>query len=149
MPFCLIVAEFVSLNKDSEAGVYSWVKSSLGGRWAFISAYTYWFVNLFFFTSLLPRIIAYASYAFLGFEYIFTPITTAILSTILFAVATHISNNGAKLLGPITSLTSSLMLLLTLSYILLSGGALIGGIEPADPITIEAMTQALTGHSLG
>ena len=84
VPFCLIVAEFVSLNKDSEAGVYSWVKSSLGGRWAFISAYTYWFVNLFFFTSLLPRIIAYASYAFLGFEYIFTPMTTAILSTILF-----------------------------------------------------------------
>ncbi|MCZ8485862.1 hypothetical protein O9993_10155 [Vibrio lentus] len=24
---------------------------ALGGRWAFISAYTYWFVNLFFFTS--------------------------------------------------------------------------------------------------
>ncbi|MEZ9268760.1 amino acid permease, partial [Vibrio splendidus] len=31
VPFCLIVAEFVSLNKNSEAGVYSWVKSSLGG----------------------------------------------------------------------------------------------------------------------
>lgn len=40
IPFCLIIAEFVSLNKDSEAGVYAWVKSSLGGRWAFISAYT-------------------------------------------------------------------------------------------------------------
>ncbi|EIY2762138.1 amino acid permease [Escherichia coli] len=66
IPFCLIIAEFVSLNKNSEAGVYAWVKSSLGGRWAFITAYTYWFVNLFFFTSLLPRVIAYASYAFLG-----------------------------------------------------------------------------------
>lgn len=64
IPFCLIIAEFVSLNKNSEAGVYAWVKSSLGGRWAFITAYTYWFVNLFFFTSLLPRVIAYASYAF-------------------------------------------------------------------------------------
>lgn len=64
IPFCLIIAEFVSLNKTSEAGVYAWVKSSLGGRWAFITAYTYWFVNLFFFTSLLPRVIAYASYAF-------------------------------------------------------------------------------------
>lgn len=72
IPFCLIIAEFVSLNKNSEAGVYAWVKSSLGGRWAFITAYTYWFVNLFFFTSLLPRVIAYASYAFLGYEYIMT-----------------------------------------------------------------------------
>ena len=48
IPFCLIIAEFVSLNRNSEAGVYAWVKSALGGRWAFITAYTYWFVNLFF-----------------------------------------------------------------------------------------------------
>lgn len=85
IPFCLIIAEFVSLNKNSEAGVYAWVKSSLGGRWAFISAYTYWFVNLFFFTSLLPRVIAYASYAFLGYEYILTPFATTALSMLLFA----------------------------------------------------------------
>lgn len=26
IPFCLIIAEFVSLNKNSEAGVYAWVK---------------------------------------------------------------------------------------------------------------------------
>lgn len=88
IPFCLIIAEFVSLNKNSEAGVYAWVKSSLGGRWAFITAYTYWFVNLFFFTSLLPRVIAYASYAFLGYEYILTPFATTVLSMVLFAFST-------------------------------------------------------------
>ncbi|PSV48152.1 amino acid permease [Photobacterium indicum] len=149
IPFCLIIAEFVALNKDSEAGVYSWVKSSLGGRWAFISAYTYWFVNLFFFTSLLPRVIAYASYAFLGYEYVFTPMTTAVLSTLLFAVATYVSTNGAKMLGPITSVTSSLMLLLTMSYIFLAGAAVVGGIQPADPITIEAMTPSFNWAFLG
>ncbi|WP_374114327.1 amino acid permease [Escherichia coli] len=37
IPFCLIIAEFVSLNKNSEAGVYAWVKSSLGGRWALMN----------------------------------------------------------------------------------------------------------------
>ena len=36
-------------------------------------------------------------------------------------------------------MTSSLMLLLTLSYILLAGAALVGGVQPADPITVEAM----------
>jgi amino acid transporter len=91
------------------------VKSSLGGRWAFITAYTYWFVNLFFFTSLLPRVIAYASYAFLGYEYILTPFATTVLSMALFAFSTWVSTNGAKMLGPITSVTSTLMLLLTLS----------------------------------
>lgn len=149
IPFCLIIAEFVSLNKDSEAGVYAWVKSSLGGRWAFISAYTYWFVNLFFFTSLLPRVIAYASYAFLGYEYILTPFATTALSMILFAFATYVSTNGAKMLGPITSVTSSLMLLLTISYILLSGAALVGGVQPADPITVEAMIPDFSWAFLG
>ncbi|HIF9086176.1 TPA: amino acid permease [Photobacterium damselae] len=149
IPFCLIIAEFVSLNKDSEAGVYAWVKSSLGGRWAFISAYTYWFVNLFFFTSLLPRVIAYASYAFLGYEYILTPFTTTALSMILFAFATYVSTNGAKMLGPITSVTSSLMLLLTMSYILLSGAALLGGVQPADPITVDAMIPEFNWAFLG
>ncbi|HIF9127751.1 TPA: amino acid permease [Photobacterium damselae] len=149
IPFCLIIAEFVSLNKDSEAGVYAWVKSSLGGRWAFISAYTYWFVNLFFFTSLLPRVIAYASYAFLGYEYILTPFTTTALSMILFAFATYVSTNGAKMLGPITSVTSSLMLLLTMSYILLSGAALLGGVQPADPITVDAMIPEFSWAFLG
>ncbi|MGR5152223.1 amino acid permease [Photobacterium swingsii] len=149
IPFCLIIAEFVSLNKDSEAGVYAWVKSSLGGRWAFISAYTYWFVNLFFFTSLLPRVIAYASYAFLGYEYILTPFATTALSMVLFAFATYVSTNGAKLLGPITSVTSSLMLLLTMSYILLSGAALLGGVQPADPITVEAMVPEFSWAFLG
>lgn len=149
IPFCLIIAEFVSLNKDSEAGVYAWVKSSLGGRWAFISAYTYWFVNLFFFTSLLPRVIAYASYAFLGYEYILTPLTTTALSMILFAFATYVSTNGAKMLGPITSVTSSLMLLLTMSYILLTGAALVGGVQPADPITVEAMVPDFSWAFLG
>ena len=76
----------MSPEQNSEAGVYAWVKSSLGGRWAFISAYTYWFVNLFFFTSLLPRVIAYASYAFLGYEYILTPVATTAWSMVLFAL---------------------------------------------------------------
>ena len=149
IPFCLIIAEFVSLNKNSEAGVYAWVKSSLGGRWAFITAYTYWFVNLFFFTSLLPRVIAYASYAFLGYEYILTPFATTVLSMALFAFSTWISTNGAKMLGPITSVTSSLMLLLTLSYILLAGTALVGGVQPADPITVEAMIPNFNWAFLG
>lgn len=149
IPFCLIIAEFVSLNKNSEAGVYAWVKSSLGGRWGFLAAYTYWFVNLFWFTSLLPKVIAYASYAFLGYEYAFTPMTTVVLSTMLFAIATYVSTNGAKMLGPITSVTSSLMLILTMSYIVLAGGALVGGIEPATPITVEAMTPNFSWAFLG
>lgn len=31
IPFCLIIAEFVSLNRNSEAGVYAWVKARSAG----------------------------------------------------------------------------------------------------------------------
>lgn len=149
IPFCLIVAEFVALNKNSESGVHAWLKSTLGGRWAFLGAYTYWFVNLFWFTSLLPNVIAFASYAFLGYEVVFSPIVTTILCTLLFAIATYVSTTGAKLLGSITSVTSTLVLLLTGSYILLAGGALIGGTVPANPISVEAMTPSFSWAFLG
>ena len=54
VPYTLVTAEFVGLNKDSESGVYAWVKTSMGGRWAFLTAFSYWFVNLFYFASVLP-----------------------------------------------------------------------------------------------
>ncbi len=59
--------------------------------------------------------IAYASYAFLGYEYILTPFATTVLSMALFAFSTGSPPTARKMLGPITSVTSSLMLLLTLS----------------------------------
>ncbi|MFP1453381.1 amino acid permease [Escherichia coli] len=51
--------------------------------------------------------------------------------------------------GPITSVTSTLMLLLTLSYILLAGTALVGGVQPADPITVDAMIPNFNWAFLG
>ena len=39
VPFTLVIAEFVALNKDSESGVYAWVNTSMGGRWAFLTAF--------------------------------------------------------------------------------------------------------------
>ncbi len=78
-----------------------------------------------------------------------TPVATTIISMVLFAFSTWVSTNGAKMLGPITSVTSTLMLLLTLSYILLAGTALVGGVQPADPITVDAMIPNFNWAFLG
>ncbi len=78
-----------------------------------------------------------------------TPVATTIISMVLFAFSTRVSTNGAKMLGPITSVTSTLMLLLTLSYILLAGTALVGGVQPADPITVDAMIPNFNWAFLG
>ena len=39
IPFTLVIAEFVAMNRNSESGVYQWVKTSMGGRWAFLTAF--------------------------------------------------------------------------------------------------------------
>lgn len=148
-PFVFIIAEFVSLNKDSESGVYQWVKSSLGPKWAFIAAYTYWFVNLFYFTSLLPSILVYASYTFFGYEYVFSPATVSILSIIIFTISTWVSTKGASWIGHITSFGSSLMLFTSLAFIVLCGGALLGGVEPATPITLASVTPTFSWKFMG
>lgn len=102
-----------------------------------------------FFYLAFARVIAYASYAFfLGYEYILTPFATTVLSMVLFAFSTGF-DQWCKMLGPITSVTSTLMLLLTLSYILLAGTALVGGVQPADPITVDAMIPNFNWAFLG
>ncbi len=77
-----------------------------------------------------------------------TPVATTIISMVLFAFSTGFYQR-AKMLGPITSVTSTLMLLLTLSYILLAGTALVGGVQPADPITVDAMIPNFNWAFLG
>lgn len=149
VPFVFIISEFVSLNKDSESGVYQWVKSSLGPKWAFLTAYAYWFVNLFYFTSLLPSILVYASYAFLGQEYTFSPFTISVLSIIIFIFSTWVSTKGANWIGNITSIGSTLMLLMSFAFILLSLGVLVGGVEPVTPITVESLKPTFNWKFMG
>lgn len=149
IPYVLIIAEFVSLNRHAKSGIYQWIRSSIGERWAFVGAYCYWFVNLFYFTSLLPNILVYASYAWLGYEYPFPPFVTVGLSILLFAFATWVSTQGAAWVGRATSIGSTLMLAMTFGFIGLSLADLLGGVEPATPLSAAAMTPSANWAFLG
>lgn len=140
IPFTLVIAEFVGLAKHSESGVYAWIKTALGGRWAFMGAFCYWFVNLFYFAAVLPMVLVYASYTFYGEQYVMSQQAIAIVSLAIFALATWVSTKGAKWIGSVTSFGSTLMLLMTLAFVVFTLVAMIGGVQPASPITFEAMT---------
>ncbi|WP_172120872.1 amino acid permease [Actinomyces faecalis] len=139
LPYTLIIAELVALNKNAESGDYQWVKTSLGGRWAFLGAFSYWFVNLFYFASLLPIILVYASYAFWGQEKVFSQTAITVISIAVFAVATWVSTKGATWIGKVTNVGATLMMGMSLAFVILTLGALLGGLEPATPITVKAM----------
>ncbi|MDH0139755.1 amino acid permease [Aeromonas caviae] len=149
IPFVFIIAEFVSANKNSESGMYDWLKKPLGTRMAYLGSFLYWFVNLFWFVSLLPNVIAYASYAMLGYEYSFSPMVTSVISIVLFAAATHISTKGASWLGKIAEIVAYGVFALFAIYVLGALMALSGDHVPAQPITLEAMTPTVNWATLG
>src|SRR5471032_168166 len=149
IPYVLIIAEFVSLNKDAKSGIYQWIRSSMGDKWAFVGAYCYWFVNLFYFTSVLPNILVYSSYAWLGYEYQFSSTVTVLLSIVLFAFATWVSTKGATWVGRVTSIGSSLVLLMAFGFVGLSLADWMGGLVPATPITAAAMTPTFSWGFMG
>ena len=149
IPFVFIIAEFVSANKNSESGMYDWLKQPLGTRAAYMGSFLYWFVNLFWFVSLLPNVIAYASYAMLGYEYSFSPVVTSLISIVLFAATTHISTKGASWLGRIAEVVAYGVFALFAIYVLGALMALSGDHVPAQPITLEAMTPTINWATLG
>ncbi|KJG38234.1 amino acid permease [Photobacterium angustum] len=149
IPFVFIIAEFVSANKNSESGMYDWLKQPLGTKMAYMGSFLYWFVNLFFFISLLPNVIAYASYAMVGYEYSFSPIVTSVISIVLFAAATHISTKGASWLGKITEVVAYGVFSLFAIYVVGALLALGSDHQPAQPITLEAMKPTINWATLG
>lgn len=122
-PFGLMIGEFASANSESESGVHSWIKSSLGEKWAFLGAWSYFFVNLFYFTSLLPQILIYASYTFLGrnvFAGNQATLIISLVSIVLFWLATYVSIKGVSWISIITSVSGVARLLLGIGFIVLA-----------------------------
>lgn len=140
-PFALMIGEFASANEESESGITSWIKTSLGAKWAFLGSWAYFFVNLFFFTSLLPKTLIYASYAVVG-RNVFDGKTLliSIISIVLFWIITIISTKGVSWISKITSLSGVARILLGIGFIIFSFGIILFlGESPAQEFTVETM----------
>lgn len=143
-PFALMIAEFASANSESESGIYSWIKTSLGDKWAFLGAWSYFFVNLFFFTSLLPQALIYGSYTILGrniFDGNNMTVIISIISIILFWLATFISTKGVSWVSKVTDISGIARIILGIGFILLAFGLVFFlGKSPAQEFTVQTMT---------
>ncbi len=138
-PFALMIGEFASANENSESGINSWIKTSLGAKWAFLGSWSYFFVNLFFFTSLLPKTLIYASYAFVG-KNVFDG-KTVLISIILFWGVTILSTKGVSWISKVTNLSGIARMILGIGFIVLSFGViLLLGKSPAQEFTSQALT---------
>lgn len=143
LPFILMIAEFASANSDKESGVHSWLESVLGPKWAFLGAWSYFFVNLFFFCSLLPNTLIYGSYAFLG-KNVFGgkngTVIIAIISIALFWLMTWVCIKGVSWISTVTSLAGSARLFMGIIFVVLAFVIVFGfGKAPAQDFSVKSI----------
>ena len=111
------------------------------------AAPSFWFVNLFFFASVLPNVIIYASYVFFGANAELSQLWITIIEIVVFAIATWVSTKGAKWIGSISSFGSTAALGLTAVFILLSLAAAFGGVEFATAPTPANMAPDMSNFA--
>lgn len=143
LPFALMIGEFSSANKDSESGVYSWIKTALGEKWAFLGSWSYFFVNLFYFVALLPQTLIFASFTFVGynvFEGIHATLTISIFSILLFWMATFVSIKGVSWISKITDVSGFARMLMGVGFIILTLAVIfLMGVPPAQEFSSETV----------
>ncbi|MBU5360893.1 amino acid permease [Enterococcus raffinosus] len=146
LPFILMIAEFASANSGKESGVHSWLQSVLGEKWAFLGAWSYFFVNLFYFCSLLPNTLIYGSYAFGGknvFQGGNSTIIIAIISIILFWLMTWVCIKGVSWISKVTSFAGSARLFMGVAFVVLAFIVVFGfGKEPAQDFSMQSITPS-------
>lgn len=144
LPFALMIAEFASANSESESGIHSWIKSALGDKWAFLGAWSYFFVNLFFFTSLVPNTLIYASYTFVG-RNVFTganaTLIISLISIIVFWIATYVSIKGVGWLSKVTDVAGIAKIFMGIVFIVLAFIVIFAFKNPpAQEFTVQTIT---------
>ncbi|KRL50681.1 amino acid permease [Levilactobacillus spicheri] len=144
LPFILMVAEFASANSDKESGVHSWLESVLGSKFAFLGAWAYFFVNLFFFVSLLPNTLIYGSYTFLGknvFEGDSGTRIISVISILLFWLMTWVCIKGVAWISTVTNLAGTARIFMGIIFVVLAFIVVFGmGEKPAQDFTFETVT---------
>lgn len=144
LPFILMVAEFSSANSDKESGVHSWLQSVLGDKFAFLGAWSYFFVNLFFFVSLLPNTLIYASYTFVGrnvFEGAQGTRIISLIGIVLFWLMTWVCIKGVSWISSVTSVAGAARMAMGIIFVVMAFIVVLGfGDAPAQEFTAQSIT---------
>lgn len=139
-----MMSEFASANSDKESGIHSWLECVLGSKWAFLGAWCYFFVNLFFFGSLLPQTLIQGSYALFGTNVFVGDNSTliiALVSIVLFWIATYVCIKGVSWISIVTNLAGSARLFMGIAFVILAFIVVFGlGEAPAQEFSMETIT---------
>lgn len=99
VPLALIIGELSSHDVDSKSGMFGWIKLGLGEKWAFIGAWSYFIVNIFYLPMLASRI----------------PVLTSWVVSAKFDTLNQVVEKSGEIPGVITA-SQNHFLFLTLSF---------------------------------
>lgn len=140
LPLSIMIAELASANQDKDGGLYTWIRSSIGPRWAFIGTWSYFIANLFYLQMVFARIPVMVSWALFG-ENRFTDANTIIYISLALAVAlTFIATLGVKKFSKISDIGGKLTLAATVLFILFAiVGVMVGKNPSATSFTAKTV----------
>ena len=151
LPLVLMMSEYASANEGKEGGVYSWVESSMGPKWAFFASWTYFFANIFYFATATSNILVYGSWGLFG-RNIFgenAGMTLAVACIVLFWVNTRVCTKGVKWLSRLTSIAGTAAL--TMGFIFIAFAlisVLVLGNKPAQEITFKSIMPEINNWGM-
>ena len=141
LPMVLMMGELASANRGKQSGIYSWIESSMGPKWAFYGSWTYFFANIFYFTTLTSTLVVYSSWGIFGHN-VFGPNSALSLSLVCIAVfwlVTFAVSRGVGLLSKLARIAGVASLSLSLFFIVASlVSVFVMGNAPAQELTIKA-----------
>ena len=142
LPLTAIIAELASVNKHRSGGIYSWIATSLGHRWAFFGTWSYFISNLFYLQFVFARIPVMASWALFG-ENRFTDGNVSLIpyySMALCLALTWIASRGVRSFSKLSNVGGKLTFAITGAFILFAVLAYFKGTPSATEFTVESMT---------
>lgn len=139
LPLSIMMAELASANQDKEGGIYTWIESVLGPKWAFIGTWSYFVANLFYLQMVFARIPVSTSWAIFG-ENRFNDQNAYLLpylSVILAIILTYIATTGVKKFSKLADFGGKFTIAATVVFILFAFVGLLVGKPSATQFTVE------------
>lgn len=141
LPMVLMMGELASANAGKKAGIYSWIESTLGQKWAFYASWTYFFANMFYFTVLTSTTVVYTSWGLLGDNFFGQDSALALAFTCIgvFWLVTFAVTRGVGFLSRLARIAGMASMGISLFFII---AAIISvfflGHKPAQQITVAS-----------
>lgn len=135
LPLSLFIAELSSVKGSGSAGIYTWIETGLGSKWAFVGTWSYFVSTLFYLQMVYARIPVMVSWTIFG-ENRFSDESASLIpymSVVLAIFMTWVASKGVEKFSKISDIGGKLTLVITVIFIVFAFiGVLVGKPSATD-----------------